>query len=147
VAIFVWSFRGGIFKKELNHISLFKLAIKSPLDILLILNFISSKQYQINFISVKNIIIQRNWLFLATAIVLFMQSIAVWHDVSHPYHVASEQCEYLKGISHNPSLELTSSIYLPFAIQYIRLKPILSVTFVATKFLDKYSIRAPPNFS
>ncbi|NQZ53012.1 MAG: hypothetical protein HRT93_02040 [Piscirickettsiaceae bacterium] len=91
----------------------------------------------------KNIINQRHWLYLLTALLLFMQSFAVWHDVSHPYHLASEQCERLASISHTPSLDTITSIPLPFISDSCSVEALFSVAFVSTKLRNNHSIRAP----
>jgi len=96
---------------------------------------------------VKNILNQRHWLYLLTALLLFMQSFAIWHDVSHPYHTASEQCERLASIGHTPSLDTIASIPLPHISQSCAVEAIFSVAFVSTQLRNNHSIRAPPSFS
>lgn len=92
----------------------------------------------------KNIINQRRWLYLLTALLLFMQSFAIWHDVSHPYHTSSEQCERLESISHTPTLDIVTSLPLQFITHSCVVEPLFSVAFVSTKLRDNHSIRAPP---
>jgi hypothetical protein len=96
---------------------------------------------------VKNILNQRHWLYLLAALLLFMQSFAVWHDVSHPYHAASEQCERLASISHTPTLDTITSIPLPYISKSSAVEAPFSVAFVSTKLRHNHSIRAPPLFS
>lgn len=42
------------------------------------------------------------WLYLLAALVLSLQSFAVWHDTAHPFHKAEAQCERLEIIKHTP---------------------------------------------
>ena len=95
----------------------------------------------------KNILNQRHWLYLLTALLLFMQSFAIWHDVSHPYHTDSEQCERLESISHTPTLDVIASIPLPYISQSCAVEALFSVAFVSKKLRNNHSIRAPPLFS
>ncbi|NQY27062.1 MAG: hypothetical protein HRT92_07775 [Piscirickettsiaceae bacterium] len=95
----------------------------------------------------KNILKQRHWLYLLAALLLFMQTFAIWHDVSHPYHVASEQCDRLASISHTPTLDTITSIPLPFISHSCAVEARFSVAFVSIKLRNNHSIRAPPLFS
>ncbi len=95
----------------------------------------------------KNILNQRHWLYLLTALLLFMQSFAIWHDVSHPYHTASEQCERLASISHTPTLDTITSLPLSFISQSRAVEATSSVAFVSTQLRNNHGIRAPPSFS
>ncbi|PCJ31485.1 MAG: hypothetical protein COA90_05860 [Gammaproteobacteria bacterium] len=90
---------------------------------------------------------QRQWLYLLAALVLFMQSFAVWHDVSHPFHTASEQCDRLEGVSHTPTLDLALSSPLEFNTHSRVIEPVSSVAYISTKLRDNHNIRAPPHFS
>lgn len=42
------------------------------------------------------------WLYLLAALVLSLQSFAIWHDTAHPFHTADAQCERLEIIKHTP---------------------------------------------
>ncbi len=95
----------------------------------------------------KNILNQRHWLYLLTALLLFMQSFAIWHDVSHPYHTANEQCERLASLSHTPTLDTITSLSLPYISQSCVVEAIFSVAFISTKLRNNHGIRAPPSFS
>lgn len=95
----------------------------------------------------KNILKQRHWLYLLAALLLFMQSFAIWHEVTHPYHVSSEQCQRLASIGHAPTLDIITSISLPFTSQSCAVEAIFSVAFVSTQLRNNHSIRAPPSFS
>jgi len=96
---------------------------------------------------VKAIIHQRYWLYLLTALLLSMQSFAIWHDVEHPYHADSEQCERLEGIGHTPTLDIVTSLPLQFTTHACVVEPIFSVAFVSTALRDYHNIRAPPHSS
>ena len=95
----------------------------------------------------KAIIHQRYWIYLLTALLLSMQSLAIWHDAEHPYHATSEQCERLESISHTPTLDVVASIPLQFITHTCVVEPILSVAFVSTALRDHHNIRAPPHSS
>ena len=90
---------------------------------------------------------QRYWLYPLTALLLLMQSFAVWHDVEHPYHAASEQCERLESISHTPTLDVVTPIPLQFIAHTCVIEAILSVAFASTALRDHHNIRAPPHSS
>lgn len=95
----------------------------------------------------NRIIKQRQWLYLLTALVLLMQSFAIWHDASHPFHLASDQCQRFESISHTPTLDLATSILPQLTKQYSSAEPSFTLTYAPKRLRDNHAIRAPPTFS
>lgn len=93
------------------------------------------------------IIKQRQWLYLLTALVLLMQSFAIWHDTEHPFHISSDQCQRFESISHTPTLDLTTPILPQLTIQYCAAEPSTIVTFASKRLRENHDIRGPPTFS
>ena len=86
-------------------------------------------------------------LYLLTAILLLMQSFAIWHDTSHQFHQHTDQCQRFESVSHTPTLSLTSSISPQFTAQFSSFEPIFTVTYASKRLRDHNAIRAPPIFS
>ena len=95
----------------------------------------------------NNVIKQRQWLYLLTALVLLMQSFAIWHDTSHPFHLASDQCQRFESISHTPTLDLVTAILPQLTTQYGIAETVITITFASKRLRDNHAIRAPPTFS
>lgn len=95
----------------------------------------------------NHIIKQRQWLYLLTALVLLMQSFAIWHDASHPFHLASDQCQRFESVSHTPTLALAASILPQLISQYSVTEPVITSTYASKRLRDSHGIRAPPSFS
>ena len=95
----------------------------------------------------NRIIKQHQWLYLLTALVLLMQSLAIWHDAEHPFHIASDQCQRFESISHTPTLDLVSIILPQLTKQYSVAEPITTITYAEKRLRDNHAIRAPPHFS
>jgi len=96
---------------------------------------------------VINITKQRQWLYLLTALMLLMQSFAFWHDASHPFHIANEQCAPFHAVSHTPSLDLVSSA-LPFYFQQlVAIEPEFNTVLISVLAVENHPIRAPPQYS
>jgi hypothetical protein len=96
---------------------------------------------------VNRIIKQRQWLYLLTALVLLMQSFAIWHNATHPFHLASEQCHQFDSISHTPSLDLIAPLLPQLTTQYCIPEPAISITYATKRVRDNHAIRAPPVLS
>jgi len=90
---------------------------------------------------------QRHWLYLLTALLLFMQSFALWHDVTHPFHIADTPCQQFEVISHTPSVEPSLSILPIFISQFSAVEPTTSVAYLPKRLRDSHGIRAPPFIS
>lgn len=91
---------------------------------------------------------QRFWLALLTAILLSMQSLAIWHDAEHAFHEENEQCERYEVFAHTPLLGAVSAALLfTFTSFPVSVLP-PSITLIIAKQRDADAIRAPPyNFS
>lgn len=95
----------------------------------------------------SNSIKRGHWFYLLAALVLFMQTFALWHDATHPFHIASAECEQIAAIGHSPT-KLSSPALLPFFIvQFTELSPISRSRIIERQLSDSHSIRAPPIFS
>lgn len=83
-------------------------------------------------------------LYLLAAVVLLLQSFAIWHDVEHPFHQAELQCERLDAISHAPAVDHTPSLaVIPVSASTSGvLKPAGSI--VSDRKPATSSIRGPP---
>ena len=53
---------------------------------------------------------QTRLLYFITALLLLMQSLALWHDVEHPFHSHDVQCERFEAFAHNPVLDKVDSL-------------------------------------
>ena len=87
---------------------------------------------------------QRHWLYLLAALLLFTQSFAIWHDVSHPFHLSNVECERFESISHTPTADLTLSINPAWTSTFSLVQLPLVIIFSQQRLRDNHSIRAPP---
>jgi len=90
---------------------------------------------------------QRYWLALLTALLLLMQSFAIWHDAEHVFHTAEEQCERFEAFGHSPTLDVVSSLSVSFATQTSVAEVVPPLSLLPTRQREAYAIRAPPIFS
>lgn len=90
---------------------------------------------------------KRHYLYVLAAIVLLLQSFAVWHDAEHPFHKAEAQCERLNAIGHFPLADVAAdvSIYLQQAVISLEVDSLVTTLPFAQR--QSYLIRAPPAFS
>lgn len=88
---------------------------------------------------------QRYWLALLTAILLFMQSFAVWHDAEHAFHHVDEQCERFEAFTNNSTLDTFNVISLSPVSRLTLETTFIETAHVNTKAHDAYTIRAPPS--
>ena len=95
----------------------------------------------------NRIIKQRQWLYLLTALVLLMQSFAIWHDTEHTFHVTSDQCQRFESISHTPTLDLITAILPQPTTQFSAAEPSVTLTYVIKRLRENHTIRGPPTFS
>jgi len=96
---------------------------------------------------VNRIAHQRQWLYLLTALVLLMQSFAIWHDASHPFHLAEDQCQRFESVSHTPSIAPELAVIPEFSTQFSVDEPLINITYAEKRLREQYAIRAPPIFS
>jgi hypothetical protein len=90
---------------------------------------------------------QHQLLYFVTALLLLMQSFAIWHDAGHSFHVENEQCERFEAFSHSPALDLIPHTLIITTTQISVVETIQSVALPQYKQRDAYAIRAPPSFS
>ena len=89
---------------------------------------------------------QTRLLYLITALLLLMQSLALWHDIEHPFHGHEHdvQCERFEAFANSPTLENTDSLSVITSADTSELISSLSITLFPNKQRDIYAIRAPP---
>ena len=95
----------------------------------------------------KSITHQRQWLYLLTALVLFMQSLALWHDGSHPFHLTDDQCQRFESVSHTPSIAPALAVPPEFTTHFSVNEPPINITYAEKRLREHHAIRAPPIFS
>jgi hypothetical protein len=83
-------------------------------------------------------------LYLLAAILLSMQSFAIWHDSSHPFHQASQECSKYDAISHTPSADLATELDITLLISPCSIEPIVSTALLEQHLQTNHPIRAPP---
>lgn len=86
-------------------------------------------------------------IYALTAILLLMQAFAVWHDTSHPFHIAEAQCQQFESISHTPTLDLASLPSPQFIAQLTTIEPVFTLSYHSKRLREHHAIRAPPVFS
>ena len=88
---------------------------------------------------------QTRLLYFITALLLLMQSLALWHDVEHPFHGHEHdvQCERFEAFANSPTLENTASLSVITSADTSELISSLSITLILNKQRDIYAIRAP----
>jgi hypothetical protein len=90
---------------------------------------------------------KRHILYAVSAVLLLLQSFAVWHDVVHPYHIDEIQCDGLRAINHLPTADIHSSVSIAYQFVSIQLDIIAPLFTQPTWLREQYAIRAPPVFS
>lgn len=90
---------------------------------------------------------QHRLLYFITALVLLMQSFAVWHDAEHAFHAENEQCERFEAFANSPALDLVPDSPVITTTQISVIKAVQSITLLQYKQREAYAIRAPPTFS
>ena len=76
-----------------------------------------------------------------------MQSFAIWHDASHPFHLAEDQCQRFESISHTPTVTPVLATTPEFITQFSVDEPIETITYAEKRLREHHAIRAPPVFS
>lgn len=90
---------------------------------------------------------RRHLFYLLAAIVLLLQSFAVWHDAEHPFHTADLQCERLDAISHLPGLDTVADVPVLRAYLSHFVAPPASLAVLPNRQRSQHAIRAPPTHS
>jgi hypothetical protein len=91
--------------------------------------------------------LNRHWLYALAAIVLLLQSFAVWHDAEHAFHTAAEQCERLNAINHLPAADITPELAVTIHSAPAEMAETTYRFLLATRPEQQHAIRAPPVFS
>lgn len=91
--------------------------------------------------------IKRHWFYALAAIVLLLQSFAVWHDAEHAFHTADAQCERLNGINHLPVADITPDIVVAQRSVTVERESAIYVFSLPVSSRSQHAIRAPPTFS
>jgi hypothetical protein len=88
---------------------------------------------------------QKNgFLLLLAAMVLLLQSFAVWHDAEHPFHHEQAQCERLNAITHLPGFDWVAEIHVSTELQVVSIEPTHATVSLPATRLQSYFIRGPP---
>lgn len=90
---------------------------------------------------------KRHYLYVLVAIVLLLQSFAVWHDAEHAFHHAEAQCDRLNAIGHVPLADLATDVSVHWHQTILSLEEDFTVTTLPLAQHRSYLIRAPPVFS
>jgi hypothetical protein len=90
---------------------------------------------------------QHRLIYLLTALLLLMQSFAIWHDAEHAFHIEDEQCERFEAFGHAPTLDHAVTPPVLFTTPFNVVHTVQADTFLASRQRDAYAIRAPPIFS
>jgi hypothetical protein len=88
---------------------------------------------------------QHHLLYFITALLLFMQSLAIWHDAEHAFHAETEQCERFEAFANNPTLDLVPHSPVITTAQTSVVEVVQAVALSQYKQRDAYAIRAPPH--
>lgn len=98
-------------------------------------------------LKVFNVHSQRYWLYALAAIVLLLQSFAVWHDVEHPFHHAEVQCERLNAITHLPVADIIPELAITLHSEIAVSNTLYNVYRLTVSPRQQHAIRAPPVLS
>ena len=90
---------------------------------------------------------KRHWFYALAAVVLLLQSFAVWHDAEHAFHTAEAQCERLDAINHLPVADLTPEMVVHTHSTHISAESDLYAFSLPLSSRSQHAIRAPPVFS
>lgn len=90
---------------------------------------------------------QHYLLYFITALLLLMQSFALWHDAEHAFHAENEQCERFEGFSNNPALDHVPLLAIITPIKTRLVDNLPTHTLLQANQREAYAIRAPPLFS
>jgi succinate dehydrogenase hydrophobic anchor subunit len=88
---------------------------------------------------------QHQLLYFITALLLIMQSLAIWHDAEHPFHVENQQCERFETFANSPTLDIVPHLSVITTAYHAVINVAQPVTLGQSKQRDAYAIRAPPH--
>lgn len=87
------------------------------------------------------------WLYLLAALVLSLQTFAVWHDTAHPFHKAEAQCERLEVIKHTPVVNASPVLLLASTTLLVQIVVVADQHLTVKNRHLPQLIRGPPVFS
>ena len=87
---------------------------------------------------------QHQLLYFITALLLLMQSLAIWHDAEHAFHAEDEQCERFEAFANSPALDIVPHLSVTTVAYNTVANAVQSITLRQNKQRDAYAIRAPP---
>ncbi|WP_043887914.1 hypothetical protein [Methylophaga thiooxydans] len=90
---------------------------------------------------------KRHWFYALAAIVLLLQSFAVWHDAEHAFHADDAQCERLNAINHVPVADISPDIIVTPRHIIVASNHAHYVFALPTNTRSHHAIRGPPSFS
>ena len=85
------------------------------------------------------------WLF--AAVLLLMQSMAVWHDAEHAFHDHIALCDQLNVVSHTPSTDSYPQLIVGIWQHHFQLDTAVTAPAHFENSYLSFAIRAPPVFS
>lgn len=88
--------------------------------------------------------LKRHGLYVLAAIVLLLQSFAVWHDATHPFHANEVQCERLHAINHLPGADLLTEVDILHHFISVSIELVYSIPTLPLRQREQHPIRAPP---
>ena len=88
---------------------------------------------------------QHQLLYFITALLLLMQSFAIWHDAEHAFHAENEQCERFEAFANSPALDIVPHLSVLATAYNAVVNVVQPVTLGQYKQRDAYAIRAPPH--
>ncbi len=87
------------------------------------------------------------WLYLLAALLLSLQSFAIWHDTAHPFHTADAQCERLEIIKHTPVVGATPPLLMTHTTTLSQIIVVADQHLTVKNRHLPQLIRGPPVFS
>ncbi|MCX4193329.1 hypothetical protein [Methylophaga sp. OBS1] len=95
----------------------------------------------------SNRYLNRHVLLALAAIVLLLQSFAVWHDAEHAFHTAEAQCERLNAINHLPAADIYPELAFGIQTETSFFESSVYHAHLPATTRRQHAIRAPPVFS
>lgn len=86
----------------------------------------------------------RRLLTILAAMMLLMQSFAIWHDAEHAFHDHVATCERFEAISHLPVVDTDPFLTLAVVQALLWIEASLPASLQIANTLDNPLIRGPP---
>lgn len=90
---------------------------------------------------------KRQWFYLLAAVVLLLQSFAIWHNATHPFHTSEIQCERFNAINHLPGADLQAEISIAQHFVSVSTEQDAPLQTLPARQREQHPIRAPPTYS